>query len=214
MGRLAALPALLKAAILPAAAVALPVVVLLLASCGGSAPPPAQTPAAPATASAAQPSASARPAVVISDRDGPSWSGKLGDTVQIDWYDQTSGEPVSEQVAVLAVKRLPSPDDDEPPAVYGGGYGPYEWKYAIKVRLTSLDARSARQPLAYQFLQLSDGRASEDGVSGLGRPGGPDPSRPGRSSAGWLRQWTEQGFKPTRVTMRIGAWSATWYLRR
>ena len=149
---------------------------------------------------------------MISDRDGPSWSGELGDTVQIDWYDQTTGETVSEQVAVLAVRRLPSPDDGSP-AEYGGGYGPYEWKYGIKVRLTSLDARSARQPLAYQFLQLRDGRDSEDGVAGLGRPGGPDPSRPGKSSVGWLYQWAEQGFTPTQVTLPVGSWRATWSLR-
>ena len=99
------------------------------------------------------------------------------------------------------MKRLPNPDDAGGPDEFGDGYGPYEWKYGIKVRLTSLDGRAARQPVAYQFLQLSDGRDSEDGVSGLGRPGGPDPSRPGRSSVGWLHQWAEQGFTPTRVTL-------------
>jgi hypothetical protein len=206
--RLAALPALMLTAGVLAACV------VLLAGCAGSAPSAASSSAArPSPGADAQASASARPAVVISDRDGPSWRGELGDTVQVDWYDQTTGEPVSEQVAVLAVKRLPSPDDAGPEE-YGGGYGPYEWKYGIKVRLTSLDARSARQPLAYQFLQLTDGRTSEDGVSGLGRPGGPDPSRPGKSSVGWLRQWTEQDFTPTRVVMQVGAWRAVWSLRQ
>ncbi len=205
------LPALLTAAALLPAAL-LSVAALLLAGCGGSAPSAAGSPAAPPAAGpSASASASARPAVVISDREGPSWSGELGETVQIDWYDQTTGKAVSEQVAVLEVRRLPSPDDGSP-TEYGGGYGPYEWKYGIKVRLTSLDARTARQPLAYQFLQLRDGRDSEDGVAGLGRPGGPDPSRPGRSSVGWLYQWAEQGFTPTQVTLPVGSWRATWSL--
>ena len=150
--------------------------------------------------------------MIISDRAGPSWKGRLGETVQVDWYDQRRGETHSEQITVLAVKRLPNPDDDGGPDEFGDGYGPYEWKYGIKVRLTSLDERSARRPAAYQFIQLSDGRDSEDGVSGLGRPGGPDPSRPGRSSVGWLHQWAEQGFTPTQVTLSVGAWSATWSL--
>jgi hypothetical protein len=149
---------------------------------------------------------------VISDRYGPSWRGELGETVQIDWYDQTTGQALSEQVAVLAVKRLPNPDDDAGPDEFGDAYGPYEWKYGIKVRLTSLDERTARQPTAYQFLQLGDGPDSEDGVAGLGRPGGPDPSRPGESSVGWLYQWAERGFTPTRVTLPVGSWRATWSL--
>ena len=203
--RLAALALLTTGAVLSA--------VLLLTGCGGFTPSAAGSSAAPPAASpSASASASARPRHRISDRYGPSWSGELGDTVQIDWYDQATGDAVSEQVAVLAVKRLPSPDDGSP-AEYGGGYGPYEWKYGIKVRLTSLDARSARQPIAYQFLQLRDGRDSEDGVAGLGRPGGPDPSRPGKSSVGWLYQWAEQGFTPTRVTLPVGSWRATWSLR-
>jgi hypothetical protein len=119
---------------------------------------------------------------------------------------------VSEQVAVLAVRCLPNPDDDAGPDEFGDAYGPYEWKYGIKVRLTSLDERAARQPTAYQFLQLRDGPDSEDGVAGLGRPGGPDPSRPGESSVGWLYQWAERGFTPTRVTLPVGSWRATWSL--
>ena len=209
--RLTALPALLTAAVLVCAGVLSCAGALLLTGCGGSGPSDAGSSAAPAAASRSA-SASARPASVISDRYGPSWSGELGDTVQIDWFDQATGDAVSELVAVLAVKRLPSPDDGSP-AEYGGGYGPYEWKYGIKVRLTSLDARSARQPIAYQFLQLRDGRDSEDGVAGLGRPGGPDPSRPGKSSVGWLYQWAEQGFTPTKVTLPVGSWRATWSLR-
>ena len=110
------------------------------------------------------------------------------------------------------MKRLPNPDDDGGPDEFGDGYGPYEWKYGIKVRLTSLDGRAPAGRVAYQFLQLSDGRDSEDGVSGLGRPGGPDPSQPGRSSVGWLYQWAEQGFTPTRVTLPVGPWRATWSL--
>ena len=160
----------------------------------------------------ADPDAPARhePAVIISDRDGPSWSGRLGDTVQVDWYDQTSGQTHSEQIAVLAVKRLPNPDDDGGPSEFGDGYGAYEWKYGIKVRLTSLDASTARTPIAYQFLSLSDGVYSEDGVTGLGSGRGPDPSRVGRSSVGWLYQWADEGFRPTEVLMPIGAWQARW----
>jgi len=107
---------------------------------------------------------------------------------------------------------MPDPDDDGGPDEFGDGYGPYEWKYGIKVRLTSLDPRIARHPTAYLFLQLSDGRDSEDGVSGLGRHGGPDPSRPGVDSIGWLYQWAEQGFTPTQVTLPVGVWNATWSL--
>ena len=204
--RLAALTALVLTAV-----VVLTAPVLLLAGCGESASSATRSSVArPSSGEGAR--ASAPRVVVISDRDGPSWRGELGDTVQVDWYDQTTGEPVSERIAVLAVRRLPSPDDGGPDE-YGGGYGPYEWKYGLKVRLTSLDARSAHQPLAYQFLQLSDGRMCEDGVSGLGLPGGPDPSHPGRSSVGWLRQWTEQDFTPTQVIMQVGAWRAVWSLR-
>jgi hypothetical protein len=190
----------------------------LLVGCGGSAQSAAQTPGSETAASLpqasvdARTSAAPRPVVVISDRHGPSWRGVLGDAVQIDWYDQTTGKTTSELVAVLAVRRLPDPDDDGGPDEFGDSYGPYEWKYGIKVRLTSLDSRSAKQPLAYQFLQLSDGRTAVDGVSGLGLPGGPDPDEPGESSAGWLHQRADQGFKPTRVTMQIGAWRATWAL--
>lgn len=186
----------------------------LLAGCGGQAQAPAgqpsqiQKPAGQSPAAGAAP----RPAVIISDRAGPSWRGRLGETVQVDWYDQRRGETLSEQITVLAVKRLPNPDDEGGPDEFGDGYGPYEWKYGIKVRLTSLDERSARRPAAYQFIRLSDGRDSEDGVSGLGSPGGPDPSRPGRSSVGWLHQWAEQGFRPTQVTLSVGAWRAVWSL--
>ncbi len=186
----------------------------LLVGCGGQTQAPADQVSRGQSSASQSPAAGAapRPAVTISDRAGPSWKGRLGETVQVDWYDQRRGETHSEQIAVLAVKRLPNPDDDGGPDEFGDGYGPYEWKYGIKVRLTSLDEHSARRPAAYQFLQLSDGRDSEDGVSGLGRPGGPDPSRPGRSSVGWLHQWAEQGFTPTQVTLSVGAWSATWSL--
>ena len=79
----------------------------------------------------------------VSDRSGPSWTGGLGDTVQIDWTDGTGGAS-SERIAVLAVKRLADRGGD------GGneGYVAYERHYAIKVRLTSLDARAARWPQA------------------------------------------------------------------
>ena len=125
---------------------------------------------------------------MISDRDGPSWRGELGRERRstVDWYDQTTGTTVSERVAVLRVKRVPAAADA----------GPYDWRYGIKVRLTSLDERAARRPVAYQFLQLSDGRDSEDGVSGLGDAGGPDLSRAGQASVGWLYQWAEEGFTP------------------
>lgn len=186
----------------------------LFVGCGGQTEAPAgQASDGPAPGGQSPAAGSApRPAAIISDRAGPSWKGRLGESVQVDWYDQRSGETHSEQVAVLAVKRLLNPDDDGGPDEFGDSYGPYEWKYGIKVRLTSLDEHSARRPAAYQFIQLSDGRDSEDGVSGLGRPGGPDPSRPGRSSVGWLHQWAEQGFTPTQVTLSVGAWSATWSL--
>jgi hypothetical protein len=135
---------------------------------------------------------------VISDRDGPSWRGNVGDTVQVDWYDQATGTTSSEQVTVLRVRRVPAPEDA----------GPYDWRYGIRVRLTSLHDRAARRPVAYQFLQLGDGRDSKDGVSGLGEAGGPDPSRPGEESVGWLYQWAEEGFTPTRVTLPAGPWRA------
>lgn len=190
----------------------------LLIGCGGQ-PTNAGADASPAPSSTRQPSAAAdapaqnEPAATISDRDGPSWSGRLGDTVQVDWYDQASGETRSERIAVLAVKRVPNPDDDGgPSSEFGDDYGPYEWKYAIKVRLTSLDAATVRTPIVYQFLSLSDGSDSEDGVAGLGTGRGPDPSRVGKSSVGWLYQWAEEGFIPTEVLMPIGAWRAQWSL--
>jgi hypothetical protein len=102
----------------------------------------------------------------IADRGGPSWSGELGDTVQIDRNLQNSGDTVSELVAVLQVKRVSAPQPS----------GPYDWRYGIKVRLTSLSKATARVPTAYQFLSLSDGEHVGDGVSGLGTEGGPDPS--------------------------------------
>jgi hypothetical protein len=185
------------------AAAAFLVVAALLAGCAGRAEEPTST----------SPAATAAPDIaVISDRDGPSWNGRPGETVQIDWYDRTTGETVSEQVAVLGVRRFPNPDDDAGPDEFGDAYGPYEWRYGIRVRLTSLDGRAARYPTAYQFLQLSDGRDTEDGVSGLGEPGGPDPSLTGKSSAGWLYQYAEQGFAPTEVVLPVGAWRATWSL--
>jgi hypothetical protein len=178
----------------------------------------ATTSGADAPGATQQPSAASdaqtrsEPVATISDRDGPSWSGRLGDTVQVGWFDQTSGEAHSEQIAVLAVKRLPSPGGDPVPNEFGDGYGPYEWKYAIKVRLTSLDQVTARAPTAYQFLQLSDGSNSVDGVAGIGVARGPDPSHVGTSSVGWLYQWAEEGFTPTEVLMPVGAWQARWPL--
>jgi hypothetical protein len=181
----------------------------LLVACGGEASTSTQ-PVAPASTAARhaspQPDAPAEVATV-SDRYGPSWSGRLGDTVQIEWTDENGGT-YSERVAVLAVKRLPDRGGD------GGdeGYVAYAREYAIKVRLTSLDAHAARWPTAYQLLQLSDGVYEEDGVWGLGEDGGPDPGRVGKSSVGWLHQRAQQGFVPTQVVMHIGAWTIKWRL--
>jgi hypothetical protein len=196
------------------------VVALLVSAAGvlGGCGSPATTSEPEAPAASRQPSAVAdaqrrnQPAGTISDRDGPSWRGRLGDTVQVDWYDQASGETLSERIAVLAVKRLPNPGGDDVPNEFGDDYGAYEWKYGIKVRLTSLAAGTARIPVAYQFLSLSDGSRTEDGVAGLGARGGPDPSRVGKSSVGWLYQWADEGFRPTEVLMPIGAWQARWSL--
>ncbi len=152
-------------------------------------------------------------AATISDRSGPSWSGRLRDTVQVDWYDQTSGETHSERIAVLAVKRLPNPEGDKAPNEFGDFIGPYEWKYGIKVRLTSLDKSTVLSPVAYQFLQLSDGVYTKDSPWGLGKAGGPNPSRMGKSSVGWLSMLVEKGFEPTEVVMPIGESRATWSLR-
>ena len=189
----------------------------LLVGCGN----PASTQSASGGGAVRQPSAapSAKsrdlpvPAATISDRGGPSWSGRLGDTVQVDWYDQTSGETHSERVAVLAVKRLPIPQGDNAPSESGDSIGPYEWKYGVKVQLTSLDKSTARSPIAYQFLQLSDGTYTTDSPWGLGKAGGPDPSRAGKSSVGWLSMRVERGFEPAKVVMPISAWQATWSLR-
>jgi hypothetical protein len=163
---------------------------------------------------AARVSAVPSAAATISDRDGRSHDLALGDTVQVDWYDQTMGRAHGELVAVLAVRRLPNPDDDGGPIEVGDDYGPYEWRYGIKVRLTSLDGRTARAPLAYQFLQLSDGTRRETSVGGIGDPRGPDPSRAGKSSTGWLYQYADQGFVPTEVVMPIGAGRIRWSLSR
>jgi hypothetical protein len=143
------------------------------------------------------------PVATIADRGGPSWSGELGDTVQIDWYMQSSGETISEQIVVLQVRRVADPEPS----------GPYDWRHGIKVRLTSLSEQTAQAPAAYQFLTLSDGAHTQDGVAGIGAKGGPDPSRMGRSSAGWLFQTAEEGFKPTMVVLEVSAWKATWSLR-
>ena len=188
----------------------------LLVGCGN----PASTRSASGGDAVQQPSAASSAkardlpvaAATISDRGGPSWSGRLGDTVQVDWYDQTSGETHSERVAVLAVKRLPNPQGDSAPNEFGDFIGPYEWKYGIKVRLTSLDKSTARSPVAYQFLQLSDGTYTKDSPWGLGEAGGPDPSRVGKSSVGWLSMRVERGFEPAKVVMPISAWHATWSL--
>jgi len=181
----------------------------LLVACGGEAST-STAPVAPASSAASHTSPrpdAPSPVATISDRHGPSWSGRLGDTVQIEWTDETGGT-YSERVAVLAVKRLPDRGGD------GGdqGYVAYAREYAIKVRLTSLDARAARWPTAYQLLQLSDGVYEEDGVWGLGEDGGPNPARVGKSSEGWLHQRAQQGFAPTQVVMHIGAWTITWRL--
>lgn len=181
----------------------------LLMACGGEASTSTQATAASPSAAAthASPRAVPAPVATISDRYGPSWRGRLGDTVQIDWTDETGGT-YSERVAVLAVKRLPDRTGD------GGneGYVAYKRHYAIKVRLTSLDARAARWPAAYQLIQLSDGVHEADGVWGLGEDHGPDPGRVGRSSVGWLHQRAQQGFVPAQVVMHIGAWTIKWRL--
>jgi hypothetical protein len=190
---------------------------VLFAGCGGPSPIGGANGGGDVREQVAAPSATPRDlpgvAATISDREGPSWSGRPGDTVQVDWYDQTNGETHSERVAVLAVRRLPNPEGDAPNE-FGDFIGPYEWKYGIKVRLTSLDASTARWPAAYQFLELSDGRFTEDGTWGIGEAGGPDPSVVGKSSVGWLSMLVKRGFRPTRVVMPIGAWRATWSLRR
>lgn len=181
---------------------------VLPAGCGGR-PTDAST-AGPSASPAAASSASPTPAV-ISDRQGPSWRGPLGAAVRVEWYDQDSGETHGELVTVVAVKRFPSADDDAPDE-FGDGHGPYEWKYGIKVRLTSLDEVTARDPLACRSLQLSDGVRIESGVAGLGDAGGPDPSQVGVSSTGWLTLRVEEGFAPTEVLLPVGSWQATWAL--
>ena len=214
----AALPAAqataLRAALVSALAAAL-LAALLLAGCGGGAADTAAhaTPASGQPSAASSPPGRQGPAAVISDRSGPSWTGRLGETVQVDWFDQTSGETHSELVAVLAVRRVADPGGTEAPNEFGDDVGPYEWRYAIKVRLTSLDDAMARSPAAYQFLELSDGVHVVDGVAGLGTRRGPDPARAGKASVGWLTQWTEEGFTPTEVLMPVGAWQARWELR-
>jgi len=127
--------------------------------------------------------------------------------VQIDWTSETGGTS-SERIAVLAVKRLRDRGGD------GGneGYVAYERHYSIKVRLTSLDARSARWPQAYQLLQLSDGVREEGGLWGLGEKHGPDPSHVGRSSAGWLHQRAQRGFEPTQVVIHLPGSTIAWRL--
>lgn len=185
----------------------------LLAGCSGAAPAvtPSRSETAPSGAAGARPVAG-RDVAVVSDRDGPSWSGRLGETVQVDWYDQTSGETHGERIAVLAVRRIPDPAHEGAPNEFGDDYGPYEWLYGIKVRLTSLDDAAARTPVAYQFLELSAGARRHTGIFGLGTRRGPDPSRVGRSSVGWLYQRTEEGFVPTAVVMPVGPWLVRWSL--
>ncbi len=179
----------------------------VLSACGGEAPSsPQATPAARSSATAT-PAAVPSPVTTVSDRYGPSWSGRLGDTVQIDWTDETGGT-YSERVAVLGVKRRRDRGGD------GGdeGYVAYKRHYAIKVRLTSLDPRAAHRPQAYQLLQLSDGVREEGGVWGLGGEHGPDPSRVGRSSVGWLHQRAQQGFEPTEVVIHLTGATIRWHL--
>jgi hypothetical protein len=181
-----------------AAAVSLLAAAAVLAGCAGpQAASGVLTPAPPSPSSSAP-----APAATLSDRGGPSWSGSLGDTVQIVWHEAGTGETTVEQIAVLAVKRVPAVEPE----------GPYGWRYGIKVRLTSLDERAARAPVAYQFLTLSDGARTEDGVFGLGADDGPDPSRVGRGSVGWLYQSAEEGFTPTAVVLPVNAWRARWSL--
>ena len=186
MRTLAAAASLLAAAALPA-------------GCAGpQATSGALTPAAEAPSSTAP-----APAATLSDRGGPSWSGGLGDAVQIVWHEAGTGETTVERIAVLAVKRVPAADPG----------GPYDWRYGIKVRLTSLDERAAQAPIAYQFLTLSDGTHTADGVSGLGAKGGPAPTQVGKSSVGWLYQSAEEGFTPTAVVLPVNAWHARWSLK-
>ena len=75
-----------------------------------------------------------------------------------------------------------------------------------------LSDQTAQAPAAYQFLTLSDGAHTQDGVAGIGAKGGPDPSHVGRSSVGWRYQTAEEGFKPTEVVLEVSAWKATWSL--
>lgn len=180
----------------------------LLVACGGETSATQATAASPSAAAQVSPRSASSPVATISDRYGPSWSGRLGDTVQIDWTDETGGT-YSERIAVLAVRRLPDRTGD------GGdeGYVAYAREYALKVRLTSLDARAARWPTAYQLLQLSDGVREEGGVWGLADDDGPDPGRVGRSSVGWLHQRAQQGFVPTQVVIHVGASTVRWRLR-
>ncbi len=179
----------------------------LLMACGETSSSARTTATAAATAANASPRSVPSPVVTISDRYGPSWTGRLGDTVQIDWTDET-GDTHSERVAVLAVKRLRDRIGD------GGneGYVAYKRRYAIKVRLTSLDASAARWPGAYQMLQLSDGVREEGGVWGLGEEHGPDPRHVGRSSVGWLYQRTQQDFVPTEVVVHLTGSTIEWRL--
>lgn len=178
-------------------------------ACGGDTRSSAQTTAASPSVAVTRtfPPSVPSPVAVVSDRYGPSWSGRLGDTVQIDWTDEVGGT-YSERIAVLAVRRLADRGGD------GGdeGYVAYKRHYAIKVRLTSLDPRAARRPQAYQLLQLSDGVSEEGGVWGLGEEHGPDPSRVGRSSVGWLHQRAQQGFAPTRVVIHLLGSTVEWRL--
>jgi hypothetical protein len=152
----------------------------------------------------------------ISDRAGPSWRGHLGDTVRIDWHGQTGDTVTSELVTVLDVKLVATSDGAGPrgsgSTVSAAKASGYDWRYAITVKLESLDERAARRPIAYQFLMLSDGRVTQDGIGGLAGKGGPNPSTPGRSSTGVLSQWTEEGFRPTEVVLPVGIWQASWSL--
>jgi hypothetical protein len=175
----------------------------LLVACGGTSSSGQAVAAWPTAATRDVPS-SVSP---ISDRYGPSWSGRLGDTVQIDWTDETGGT-YSERIAVHAVRRLADRGGD------GGneGYVAYKRHYAIKVRLTSLDPRAARWPQVYHLLQLSDGVSEEGGVWGLGEEHGPDPSHVGRSSVGWLHQRAQNGFEPKQVVIHMPGSSITWRL--
>ena len=60
---------------------------------------------------------------------------------------------------------------------------------------------------------MSDGTYTKDSPWGIREARGPDPSRVGTSSVGWLSMLVEKGFEPINVVKPIGAWRATWSVR-